>query len=134
MNKAYEEVKRAIVSKKHKYLSEETLQFCLEALREHEERKHNGYSNYPTWLLASWIANNKKYYEKYNKILDELYNDKADEYNIIGVLTQSIEADFSKECDDCIEQIYFDSIWPSLLHHCNKDLINYREVAKSFIE
>ena len=132
MKQAYEEVKLALNSEKHKYLSEDTLQLCLEALREHEETKHNGMSNYPTWSIAALIDNNENLYNKYWKLVKEMQDTKQDDYNIIGVLAQTIEADFTNECEKIMKNIPM-SPWASILNHVNKDLINYREIAKSFI-
>ncbi len=132
MKKAYEEVKLAVVNERN-YLSKETLELCLEALRIIEEQKHNGYTNYPTWLVASHIDNNEKLYNTYWNLVNEMWDAREDDYNVIGILRQTIEADFSTECMK-YQLKCDDTIWSSMLNHCNKDLINYYEIAKTFIE
>ena len=132
MKHAYEEVKLALASEKHRYLSEETLQLCLEALRKHEEAKHNGYSNYPTWLIAAWIDNHEELYNQVIKLSDELHEAHEDRFNALGIIAQTIEAEFSTECIKY--QMKCDgTVWSSMLNHVEKDLINYREVAETYI-
>lgn len=131
MNKAYEEVKLAVINEKH-YLSTETMEYCLEALRIVTEGKHNGYTNYPTWLVATWIDNHEDLYKKYTELGEELHEAKEDKFNALGIMAQSIELDFSTECMK-YQLITNNTVWSAMLNHCEKDLINYREIAEQYI-
>lgn len=138
MKRALEEVKRALASEKHRYLSEETLQLCLEALTKVVQEEHNGMSNYPTWVVAAYIDNNEELYNSYWRLVKEMWSAGEDDFSVIGVLTQTIEADFSEDCKKLQrwlgEKKQYKNVWESILNHADKDLIHYREIAKRFIE
>lgn len=132
MKKAYEEVKLAMNSEKHRYLSEETLQLCLEALREHEETKHNGYTNYPTWLIASYLDNNNEMYQHYAEVIKEICEENTDDFIIEGILTQTIREDFAiifERIRLAIEDNN-EGIFSSMLNYI-RGTINWREIARS---
>lgn len=132
IEKAYEEVKLCVVNNKHN-LSTETLNLCLEALRILKETEHNGYSNYPTWLVASFIDNNEKLYKELQNLINEMWSAGEDDFTVIGVLAQTIEMHFGTECMGY--QIKCDNtVWSSMLNHCERDLINYREIAMTMLK
>lgn len=132
MKEAYEEVKLALNSE-HKFLSDETLSLCLEALREHEENREknicHGYSNYPTWLVSVNITNDKDLYENYMNFINDLEEANASEVAVRGILSQTIESDFNTKCMKAQYKLDGD-IWASMLNFCHASIINYTEIAE----
>lgn len=141
MEEAYKEVQACIKNNQHN-VSTEALQLCLEALRIVLEEEHNGMSNYPTWLVASEIDNTDFYHVCY-KLSQSLKAKGEDNFTIIGKLSRAIEDFYTADCSKYKTMIekaseksplnYGGSIWTSMLNHCDKDLINYREVARRFL-
>lgn len=132
MNKAYEEVKLCVENNKHN-LSTETLQLCLEALRIVKDQiSHNGYTNYPTWLVAAEIDNNSRKYETYREMVEKMQQEGADDDTIRSVLFKVIETDYATDCMKyqlkCVN-----TVWSSMLNYCERDLINYREITDTFL-
>ena len=129
MEKAYEEVKLCVANNKHN-LSSESLQMCLEALRIVKDIKHKGWTNYATWLAASYIDNNKTTYKFYNNLREELQKAAEPEENAIGVLAQTMEYQFGAEAVK-LEEIANEMIWSSIINNAQCS-INYYEIAKAF--
>ena len=132
MEKAYEETKLCLANGQHN-LSTETLQLCLEALRVVKDQKHNGYSNYPTWVVASTIDNNEELYKAYTKLRDELWDSKEAEYTQVGILAQTLKYDVSTYA----QQLYqYDKtgMFESILNDIVMEQINYHEIARSILE
>ena len=129
MDKAYNEVKLCVENNKHN-LSTETLQLCLEALRITRELKHNGYSNYPTWLLASHIDNTEYVYKYFDELRTELQQNNEAEENAVGVLAQTMQHAYGAQCMKLMDKCT-DTIWSSILNDalCS---INFMEIAKTF--
>lgn len=138
MKQAYDEVKRALASEKHRYLSEDTLQICLEAIQEHEKRKHNGYPNYPTWLVANYIFNNEEAYIFYENLKQDLRRAEENDNAAIGVLTQTMMHDFGTEAmrlqEYCNKSFGNDNFWSSIINATHQEDIKYWYIAKTFYE
>ncbi len=129
MDKAYEEVKRTIMSDGHN-LSTETLQLCLEALRIAKEIKHNGYTNYVTWLAAAYIDNDKNTYDFYDRLREDLHKIGEPEENAVGIIAQTMEMEFGAQAAK-LENWTNNEIWSSVINDA-KCSINYYEIAKNF--
>ena len=138
MKQAYEEVKRALASEKHRYLSEDTLQMCLEAIQEHEKRKHNGYANYPTWLVANYIFNHEETYNFFYNLKQELLKTGETAETSIGVIAQTLQHYFATESmklqDYCNKSFGNENFWSSIINATQQEDIKYWQVAKSFYE
>ena len=132
LDKAKEEILRCLNAEDHN-VSTETLELCLEALRIANENKHNGFSNYPTWYLCSYIDNDFHLYVKFGNCYFDDYYRNPDHNKNISAVAKAIEDHFSKECMEwqlkCNE-----TIWAPILNHVEKDLINYREIAEALVE
>lgn len=129
MEKAYEEVRLCVTNNQHN-LSTETLQMCLEALREVKEKKHNGWSNYATWLCAVYVEHTQETYDYYSNLCKEL-QEKPEE-NAIGIIAQCLEYQFRLEAIK-YEEITNKTIWSSLINDAESQ-INYYEIAKALYE
>lgn len=132
MEKAYEEVKLCLANNKHN-LSTESLQLCLEALRIVKDQKHNGYTNYPTWVVASTIDNNEDLYKAYRKLRDELWDSNESEYSQIGILAQTLKFDVTTHAQK-LYQLDKTGMFESILNDIVMEKINYHEIAKSILE
>lgn len=132
MEHAYEEVKLCLQNNKHN-ISTESLQLCLEALRIVKDQKHNGYTNYPTWLVAAYISNNEEQYKFYNNLREDLIKSGEPAETAIGILAQSIQFQLDVELLN-LETKCKGQIWSSILNDVHHSQINYYEVAKSFYE
>lgn len=132
MDKAYEEVKLCLANGKHN-LSTETLQLCLEALRIAKDQKHNGFTNYPTWVIASTIDNDEDLYKAYQKLKEELWDSNESEYNQLGILAQSLKFDVTTHA----QKLYAcdkTGMFASILNDVIMEQVNYHEIARSIIE
>lgn len=132
MNKAYEEVKLCLANEKHN-LSTETLQLCLEALRIAKDQKHNGYTNYPTWIVASTIDNNEDLYKAYQTLAAELMDSNESEYSQIGILAQSLKFDITTHAQK-LYKLDKTGMFESILNDVVMEQVNYHEIAKNIIE
>lgn len=142
MEEAYKEVQACLRNNQHN-ISTDSLQLCLEALRIILEEKHNGLTNYPTWLIASEIDNSNFYEVCYTKT-QKMKSAGKNEYEITNELAVIIRDFYERDCTKYRELIenkanktnknYGGYLWSSMLNHCNKDLIKYREIAKRFVD
>ena len=128
MQKAYEEIKRCLQNNEHN-VSTETLQLALEALREVKEQKHNGYTNYPTWAVASVIDNNKELYDFYYGLKEELINSENAQAIIMNALQFDIELQMLK-----LFTGNENAIFQPILNDVVKEQINYHEIAINILE
>lgn len=129
MEKAYEEVRLCVANNQHN-LSTETLQMCLDALREVKEKKHNGWSNYATWLCAAYVDNTKEIFDFYKNLCKDLQEEP--EENAVEIITQSLKYQFRLEAMKYEEQAN-NTIWSSLINNAESQ-INYYEIAKALYE
>lgn len=138
MKQAYEEVKRALLSEKHRYLSEDTLQICLEAIQEHEKKKHNGYPNYPTWLVANYIFNNEETYIFFENLKQDLLKSGEPAETAIGTLAQTMELCFGAQAlklqEYCNKTFDNTNFWSSIINAVHQEDIKYWYIAKTFYE
>ena len=131
MKDAYKEVQLCLQNNQHN-LSTETLQLCLEALRIVTEQEHNGWKNYPTWLVAAYIDNTEPEYNFYSNIREGLKKSEEDDQAAIGILAQTMMFDFSTDMEKIMND-HADTIWYSILNAQQKE-IDYMEIAKQFYE
>lgn len=129
MEKAYEEVRLCVKNNQHN-LSTETLQMCLEALREVKAKKHNGWSNYATWLCAVYVHHTRETYEYYKSLCKELQEEQ--EETAVEIITSNLRMQFELEAMKYEEQAN-NTIWSSLINDAASQ-INYYEIAKALYE
>lgn len=138
MEKAKSEVKLALASEKHRYLSEETLQLCLEAINNVIKTEHNGYPNYETWLVANRTFNEEETYYFFSKLKQELRKEGESDQNAIGVIAQTMRNYFETESmklqEFCNESFGNANFWSSIINAAQQEDIKYWTVAKSFYE
>lgn len=86
--------------------------------------KHNGWSNYPTWLVYTTLTNNEWSYKITREICkDEKYEGNI--YKIAGAIKRAAIYDIEEMTSD---------ITTSLLMWTVTDVIDWEEIAKAFVE
>lgn len=91
--------------------------------------KHNGYSNYETWTVASVIANTSNLYIFFKNLATDLINNSENRFNVKKTLIQHIKVkviDLAPKGNN--------PIWDPIINNIHTEVINYSEIADSILE
>lgn len=96
-----------------------------------EDKKHNGWTNYETWLVALWLDNEQYYQERCN----EMALEERDAYNLGKQIEEMLDADHPFHGDNASKenQMYAASFWSDLINSAMRD-VNYFEIAEHYID
>lgn len=69
----------------------ESLETAHQALKEIANTRHNGYTNYPTWLLAAYMDNTEEIYNFFCNLANQVDQNYPDELSKVSMMIQSIK-------------------------------------------
>ena len=93
--------------------------------------KHNGYSNYPTWLLASTIDNYESLYNRFhNFIRNKQSTKKPPSRDWMRSKLMHMLQDYAEKSAPRRNNSFWDGIFNDVL----KEQINYYEIAELMLD
>ena len=96
-----------------------------------KSEKHNGYANYPTWLLAAEIDNKESLYNNFRSFIKKsMESEEPPSYS--GV--KSVLMHMLQEYAEKVEPRKNNSFWDSIINDVAKEQICYREIAEIMLK
>lgn len=106
----------------------ESLETAHQALKEIASIRHNGYSNYPTWLLASYIDNTEHLYTFFNNLAASIEKENKDPLTKNSIMIQSLKEFVESKIPYIKNDFYIDLLNASI------EMIDFPEIAKTYFE
>lgn len=87
---------------------------------------HNGYTNYATWCVASWIDNTEGVYKIFQNIanhIPESYDQDSKRSVVMVYIKEFVNKNAPRS----------DNFWSSIINDILTEQINYLEIAKTIL-
>ena len=102
--------------------------------------KHNGYTNYETWVINLWISNEEASYNYYRDLARNIYNKAWDTKYLSKYeeacrnLAHELEATYQSNMADILEKSGAENtVWSDLIGNALSN-VNWHEIAGQLLD
>ena len=89
--------------------------------------EYQGWSNYPTWIVANWIGNDAGAYDEVHDMADELAGGETPVADLADWLAEYVNEGITDELADELGTLYLDLLNSAV------GLVNWHELAQEYI-